>query len=96
MRLITKIIRTFYNPRHYWPNDLPRLGARSGKLDWLCFRYNKSQLHYYYPAEMAYDLLSVGFAITEMNLSKQGREIKDPDFHFFRKQDISIICKKIT
>jgi SAM-dependent methyltransferase len=95
LRAITRAIRFFYNPLNYSPNDLPRLGARSGKLDYLFFRPTKSQLHYYYPAELVYDLLSIGFVIIDMNFSGQNREIKDHNFHFFKNNYLNILAKKI-
>jgi len=95
LRMIVNALRFFYNPFNYAPNDLLRLGAKNGKFDFLFFRPGKSQLHYYYPSELIYDVLSAGFTIIEMNLSGRNQEIKDSTFHFFRNDYLNILARKL-
>lgn len=83
LRWITKAARVFGRPHRYWENDLPRVGAKGGRLDLFFLRRNKSHLHYYYPAELAFDVLAAGFVLLELNCSAKPLGELPQTFHRF-------------
>ncbi len=65
LKVLTKLSRTISNPYGYENNSLPRLGT-GGKFDLMFLRKDKPVLHYYYPDELVFDLLSSNFNVVEL------------------------------
>ncbi len=95
IRAFMRFIRLFHNPRRYGTNDIPRFGAKSGRLDLLFWRPTKSTLHYYYPGEIVYDLLASGLTVKEMNRSAEDDTEHNDDFYLFRKEYIVVVAEKL-
>jgi len=88
-------LRLFSNPYRYEYNDLPRLGI-GGKLDLFFFRPNKAQLHYYEPLELAFDILSSGFSILEINFCKcEIGQVLQSCHSYFTEAYLHVAAKKI-
>ena len=96
VRWLTKAARLFGNRDGYWSNDLPRLGARSGRVDLWFLRRGQSHLHYYYPAELMYDVLNAGFTVMDLNGSDKAAAATPlrEDFHRFPGSKLHLLARK--
>jgi SAM-dependent methyltransferase len=94
IKLIMRFVRIFGNPYQHGINDLPRLGGRSGRVDPLFFRKNKSTLHYFYPMELVAELLSVGFSIVDCNFVPIDRKPPAERCLFNDQPWIMVVCRK--
>ena len=65
LKVLITFRRAISSPYDYENNSLPRLGTR-GKFDLTFLRKDKPALHYYYPDELVFDLLSSNFSVVEL------------------------------
>ncbi len=65
LKILTRLTRIISNPYDYENNSLPRLGS-GGKFDPMFLRVDKPVLHYYYPDELVFDLLSSNLTVVSL------------------------------
>jgi 2-polyprenyl-3-methyl-5-hydroxy-6-metoxy-1,4-benzoquinol methylase len=93
VRMIVRLTRLVYNPYGYSGNSLPLLHPRGRCPDFLFFLPNRPTLHYFMPAELAFDLLACGFHVIGLCVGQMDSRSFEPG-QFRRGLGIYVACRK--